>query len=137
MASGDSAAISAPLTNFVVAPTLTSLPPATPAAVRTGSSSLLARSLFIVSAAIFTLLSRYIYSDVVGSAGLFDYMGVRVLPASPAQLNAFFILAILPAFWLAVHLRRPSDVVQLFLYYAVYVQAATLMPLVSYSTMEQ
>lgn len=96
-------------------------------------ASFVGRLLFVAIAAGFTLVTRYIYVDVLGSTGLFDYMGVRVGAPSELAQVLFTVIAVLPAFWLPVHLRRPSDVIQLFLYYAVHIQTAVLMPLVSYS----
>lgn len=92
------------------------------------------RLVFVVVAAAFAWLSRHVYTDVLATAGVFDYMGVRVLPSSPGVRALFLGIAVLPALWLPVHLRAPSDLVQLFLYYAVHVQTAALMPIVSYSS---
>lgn len=96
-------------------------------------ASIIARIAFVAVAAAFALLARYVYADVFATARVFDYMGVRVEPSSAGVRAAFLFAAVLPALWLPVHLRTPSDLAQLFLYYAVHVQTAVLMPLVSRS----
>lgn len=77
------------------------------------------------------MLVRYIYVDVFAAAHVFDYMGIRVIPSRPRETLLFGIIAIAPALWLPVHLRQPTDVAQLFLFYAVHVPTAVLMPIVS------
>lgn len=99
--------------------------------------SLAARLAFVVVAVSFTLLTRYIYVDVLSAARAFDYMGIRVVPASAGILALFTAIAVIPACWLPIHLRRPSDIIELFLYYAVHVPTAALLPLISYSTLER
>jgi hypothetical protein len=100
---------------------------------RARSSSIGARALFILAAFAFTYANYVMWVHVLDAAGVYAYIGVRVLERSPATLAVFWAIAVLPAFLLRVHLRRPSDVVQLFLYYAVHIPTAVLMPLVSYS----
>ncbi|MGZ8375708.1 MAG: hypothetical protein ACXW05_10500 [Gemmatirosa sp.] len=92
-----------------------------------------ARIALVVVAAAFAWLTRYVYADVLATAVVFDYMGVRAAQVSMLEWLPFLLLAVLPALWLPVHLRRPTDIVQLFLFYAVHVQTATLMPFISTS----
>ena len=102
--------------------------------VRPTDVTLTARAAFALSALAFTFVTWYLYVEVFGTAGVFDYMGIRVLPVSASRMTFFMGIALLPVLWLPVHVRRPSDVIQLFLYYAVHVPTAVLMPLVSYSS---
>jgi hypothetical protein len=83
----------------------------------------------------FAELARYIYVDVLGPRALFAYMGVRVLPETAGVRLLFLVMAVLPSLWLPVHLRRPTDVPQLFLYYAVHIPTCVLLPVVSYSSL--
>jgi hypothetical protein len=99
------------------------------------AESIGARALFVVSALAFVIAIHVVWVRVIDAAGVYAYMGVRVLPTSTSTLLMFWTMAVLPAFFLGVHLRRPSDIVQIFLYYAVHVPTAALMPLVSYSTL--
>jgi hypothetical protein len=92
-----------------------------------------ARWFFVLTAAGFAWLSRYVYTDIFAAVGVFDYMGIRTQPVSLAVSVLFFTIAIVPAFAIPVHVRRPSDVVQLYLYYAVHIQTAVLVPVVSHS----
>ncbi|MDF1503031.1 hypothetical protein [Roseisolibacter sp. H3M3-2] len=96
-----------------------------------------ARGAFVLAAAAFALLTRYVYVDVLVAARVFEYMGVRANDVSWAGFAPFLALAVLPACWMRPHLRGPSDVAQMFLYYAVHVQTAVLMPLVSQSPIER
>lgn len=108
-----------------------SVPPtATPRRI----SELGPRALFVVVSLAFTWANHVVWVDVLAAAGTFGYMGVRVIPKSPGSLLPFWFLAVLPACWLRIHLRRPSDLVQLFLYYAVHIPTAVLLPLVSFSS---
>ena len=92
-----------------------------------------ARLMLFMVACVFAGLVHVVYVDVFAASGNYDYMGVRVLPASAVTQLLFLGLAVLPSLWLPVHMRRPSDVVQLFLYYAVHVTSCMLLPLVSMS----
>jgi hypothetical protein len=92
------------------------------------------RACFVLVALAFAYANHTVWVDVLASAGVYAYMGVRLLQKSPSTLAIFWAVAVLPAFFLRIHLRRPSDVVQLFLYYAVYIPTVVLMPLVSYSS---
>jgi hypothetical protein len=96
--------------------------------------SVLGRVGFVASALLFSLVTRHVYADVLGRATVLQYMGVRVLPTTTAVSLLFLALAVFPSVWLPTRLRRPSDVVQLFLYYAVHIPTAVLLPLVSRSS---
>jgi hypothetical protein len=58
-------------------------------------------------------------------------MGLRAAPESTGVFVGFLVIALLPALWLPPHLERPSDILMLFLYFAVHIQSAMLLPLVS------
>jgi hypothetical protein len=88
---------------------------------------------FVLSAAAFALVTRFVYVDVIAAARVFDYMGVRANAVTWTEWLPFLAIAVLPACWMRVHMRGPSDLIQTFLYYAVHVQTAVLMPYVSES----
>lgn len=106
----------------------------TPARVRGGVRAPRIERLGLCLVALtFALLTEHVYVDVFVGAGIFEYMGLTAR-AVPGSVRLFFLaLAVLPSLWLPLHMRRPSDIVQLFLYYAVYLQTVTLVPLVSSS----
>jgi hypothetical protein len=91
------------------------------------------RVAFVIAACTFTEVVRYVYVDVFASGGLYDYMGVRAFPVKAPEQVLFAFLAVAPSFWLPTHLRRPADIVQLFLYYAVHIPTCVLLPIVSMS----
>jgi hypothetical protein len=93
----------------------------------------ISRVAFVVAACAFTALARYVYVDVFASSGLYDYMGVRAFPVPSPVGVLFAFLAVAPSFWLPTHLRRPGDIVPLFLYYAVHIPTCVLLPIVSMS----
>jgi len=92
------------------------------------------RIAFVAVSWAFSEIVRYIYVDVFATPGLYDYMGIRALPVSTNVQTLFQLLALLPSVWLPVHLRRPTDAVQLFLFYAVHIPTCVLLPVVSLSS---
>ena len=105
--------------------------PAAPATLRDGAG---ARLLLATTALAFTIATHFVWVRVIDAAGVYAYMGVRALPNSSSTLALFWAMAVLPSLFLPIHLRRPSDIVQIFLYYSVHVPTAVLLPLVSYSS---
>ena len=66
-----------------------------------------ARAAFVASAALFTLLTRYVYVDVLAAARVFDYMGVRANEVAWTAWLPFFVLAV--TLVLQDVLGRPRD----------------------------
>ncbi len=97
---------------------------------------ILSRICFVLVAWSFSELLRHVYIDVIAGHAAFALMGARVLSATAAVQGAFIFLAVLPATWLTVHMRRPTDAVQLFLYYAVHIPTCVMLPIVSQTSHE-
>lgn len=93
----------------------------------------LGRLALVGAAVAFAVTVRVVYGDVIATTAVFEYMGVRAFPTTWLAWMPFLALAALPATWLPLHLEAPSDLLELYLYFAVHVPTAAMMPLVSTS----
>ncbi len=92
---------------------------------------------FIGVSLVFAWLVRFAYVDLLADSGQYDYMGVRAQEIPMAVLLGSLALAALPSLWLPAHLRRPTDLVTLYLFYAVHIPSCVLLPVVSESPIQK
>jgi hypothetical protein len=108
----------------------TTLAPTAPVRRRAISSS---RLVFAASAAGLGALVYWIYVHLIVGSGAYGYMGIHAVPVGAGAVLGGILAGSLPALWLPAHLRRPRDVVTLYLYFSVHVPTCVLLPVVSRS----
>ena len=74
---------------------------------------------------------RVAYRDTIAGSHIWDYAGITWIEANPQHGLQFLILGLLPALWMPLKIRQPSDLAAMIIYLAVYLPIITLLPFVS------
>jgi hypothetical protein len=92
------------------------------------------RIIFIFISFLFSLLTIIVYKNYFVGAEIYEYMGIRAFNVPWYLTFLSLIFSIIPSVWLKLDLKRPSQILILYIYFTVHIQSCVLIPIVSKST---